>query len=122
MQPISRALRMAAFTFLALLILPTSAQTQQAAAFWEATCVPYNPSGGREYSYTAGGFAFPNDTLFMVRGPTLCAFDASTGDFKWHTTADVTNGLGTGTTPVIAKDMALTIMGQVIAWNASSSA
>jgi outer membrane protein assembly factor BamB len=116
MQRVSRTLAMAAFSVLAVLVLPTWAQTQQAAALWVTTYGPYNPS------YTVGRFAFANDTLFTVGGPTLYALDAATGDFKWNATVDVTNGIGAITTPVVVEDMALTIMGQVIAWNASTGA
>jgi hypothetical protein len=104
---------MAAFSVLAALVLPTSAQTSQAVGLWQTSCGD---------SYSIGGVALANDTVYVVGGPTLCALDASTGGIKWNATADVTNDLGTSTTPVIAEDIALTIMGQVIAWNASTGA
>jgi outer membrane protein assembly factor BamB len=110
MQPISRTLRVAAFSVLTALALPTWAQTQAAPILWQTSW-----SDG---SYNAGGVTLANDTLFLVAGSTLYALDASTGDFKWNATADT----GTSTIPVIVEDIALTIMGQVIAWNASTGA
>jgi hypothetical protein len=110
MQPISRTLRVAAFSLLTALALPTWAQTQTAPILWQTSW-----SGDSD---NAGGVTLANDTVFLVAGPTLYALDAATGDFKWNATADT----GTGSIPVIVEDMALTIMGQVIAWNASSSA
>jgi outer membrane protein assembly factor BamB len=109
MQPISRTLRVAAFSLLTALALPTWAQTQAAPILWQTSW-----SGDSNNA----GVTLANDTLFLVAGPTLYALDATTGDFKWNATA----GTGTSTTPVIVEDMALTIMGQVIAWNASTGA
>jgi hypothetical protein len=114
MQRVSRALRMAAFSVLAALVLPASAQTQRAAVSWQTSC--------GDDAYNVGGVALANDTLFVVGGPTLYALNASTGGLTWNATADVTSGLGTSTTPVVVEDIALTIMGQVIAWNASTGA
>jgi outer membrane protein assembly factor BamB len=110
MQPISRTLRVAAFSLLTALALPTWAQTQAAPILWQT-------SWSDGYSNNAG-VTLANDTLFMIAGPTLYALDAATGDFKWNATTDT----GSSTTPVIVEDMALTIMGQVIAWNASTGA
>jgi outer membrane protein assembly factor BamB len=109
MQPISRTLRVAAFSLLTTLALPTWAQTQAAPILWQTSW-----SG---YSDNAGGVTLANDTLFLVAGPTLYALDAATGDFKWNATAETGSS-----TPVVVEDMALTIMGQVIAWNASTGA
>jgi outer membrane protein assembly factor BamB len=109
MQPISRTLRVAAFSLLTTLALPTWAQTQAAPILWQTSW-----SG---YSDNAGGVTLANDTLFLVAGPTLYALDAATGDFKWNATAETGSS-----TPVVVEDMALTIMGQVIAWNASNGA
>jgi hypothetical protein len=109
MQPISRTLRVAAFSLLTALALPTWAQP--------AAPILWQTSWSDNYN-NAGGVTLANDTLFLVAGPTLYALDATTGDFKWNATADV----GTSTVPVIVEDMALTIMGQVIAWNASTGA
>jgi hypothetical protein len=109
MQPISRTLRVAAFSLLTALALPTWAQP--------AAPILWQTSWSDNYN-NAGGVTLANDTLFMVAGPTLYALDAATGDFKWNATADI----ATSTVPVIVEDMALTIMGQVIAWNASTGA
>jgi outer membrane protein assembly factor BamB len=104
MQPISRTLRVAAFSLLAAL-----AQTQAAPILWQTSW-----SDGSN----SAGVTLANDTLFLVAGNTLYALDAATGDFKWNATADS----GTNTIPVVVEDMALTIMGQVTAWNASTGA
>jgi hypothetical protein len=112
MQRISRTLRVAAFSVLTALVLPTWAQTQTAPILWQT-------SWSGENAFTEG-VTLANDTLFfMVAGPTLYALDAGTGDFKWNASDLMT---GTSTTPVIVEDIALTIMGQVIAWNASTGA
>jgi hypothetical protein len=104
-------MRVAAFSVLTALALPTWAQTQAAPILWQT-------SWSGDDSYNAAGVTLVNDTVFLVAGPTLYALDASTGDFKWNATADI----GTFTIPVIVEDIALTIMGQVIAWNASTGA
>jgi hypothetical protein len=109
MQPISRTLRVAAFSLLTALALHTSAQTQEAPILWQTSWSGYNNNAG---------VTLANDTLFVVAGPTLYALDAATGDFKWNATADT----ATSSTPVVVEDIALTIMGPMIAWNASTGA
>jgi outer membrane protein assembly factor BamB len=110
MQPIARTLRVAAFSLLTALVLPTSAQTQAAPILWQTSW--------SDNSNNDGGVTLANDTLFLIAGNMLYALDAATGDFKWNATADT----ATSTIPVIVEDMALTIMGPVIAWNASTGA
>jgi outer membrane protein assembly factor BamB len=112
MQRISRTLRVAAFSVLTALALPTWAQTQAAPILWQTSWSGYNNNNN------AAGVTLANDTLFLIAGSTLYALDAATGDFKWNATADT----GTNTVPVIVEDIALTIMGPMIAWNASTGA
>jgi hypothetical protein len=114
MQRISRALRLAAaVSVLTALALPASAQTQAAPVLWQTSWSGYNNNN-------SAGITLANNTLFVVGGPTLYALDAATGDFRWNVTV---NNPGTGSTVVfVIENIALTIIGQVIAWNASTGA